>query len=207
VVRKGLVACLANRPNLEVLGEAADGQEAIRKAKELCPDVLLMDIDMPVMNGLTATVALRNELPQAKVLIVTSRADSDCVKRIVQSGARGCVLKDASPNELTQAIELVDGGNAFFSPSIAPYALNQFVRGTNPDPGDEALTPREREVLVQIAEGRSNKEIASVLNIGSRTVETHRERLMRKLNIRTIAGLTKYALANGLVSLPRDPLA
>jgi len=205
VVRKGLIACLAHQPNLVVVGEATNGQEAIQKAKELEPDVLLMDIDMPVMNGLTATVALRNDLPQAKVLIVTSQADSDCVKRIVQSGARGCVLKDASPSELSKAIELVDGGNAFFSPAIAPFALNQFVRGTNPDEGGEALTAREREVLIQIAEGRSNKEIASVLNIGSRTVETHRERLMRKLGIRTIAGLTKYALAHGLVSLPRHP--
>jgi len=124
------------------------------------------------------------------------------VLRIIESGAKGYVLKEASPEELVKAIETVQSGESFFSQDVARVALNQFVRGNNGDgPHSTLLTKREREVLIQIADGLSNKEIASRLGVGVRTVETHRERIMRKLNIHSVAGLTKFAIAKGLVSI------
>jgi len=202
VVRKGVGFCLARRPTLRIVGEAGDGREAIRKARELMPDIVLMDIDMPEMNGLTATEVLRRELPRIKVLILSMHQNTEYVGRIIQSGARGYVLKEAPVEDLVKAIETVHAGEVFFSPDVARVALNQFVREGEPSDGGELLTSREREVLTQIAEGLSNKEIACRLNVGVRTVETHREHIMQKLDIHSIAGLTKYAVLNGLISLP-----
>jgi two-component system, NarL family, nitrate/nitrite response regulator NarL len=200
VVRKGIGACLAQQEHLEIVGEAADGREALRKARELSPDIILMDIDMPHLNGLAVTEMLRKDLPKIKVLILSMHSNTEYVLRIVHSGARGYVLKEAAPSELVRAIDTVNSGEAFFSPEVARAALNQFVRGgTNVNASE--LTAREREVLVLIAEGLSNKEIASQLGVGVRTVETHRERIMRKLNIHSVAGLTKFAISKGLVSL------
>jgi len=200
VVRKGISLCLTRQENLEIIGEASDGREAVRKARELQPDILLMDINMPQMNGLAVTELLHRELPRVKVLILSMHSNTDYVLRIIQSGARGYVLKDAAPDELVRAIEAVQSGETYFSPQVARLALNQFVRGSNGS-GEPHLTNREREVLVQIAEGLSNKEIACLLGVGVRTVETHRERIMRKLDIHTVAGLTKFAIAKGLVSV------
>ncbi len=201
VVRKGIRMCLSRTPNLDVVGEASDGQEALVKTKELNPDLVLMDIDMPKMSGLAVTELLRKDRPDVKVLILSMHDNTDYVMRILQSGARGYVLKEASPEELVQAIETVNAGEAFFSPDVARVALNQFVQGADKS-AENQLTGREEEVLVQIAEGLSNKEIASRLDVGVRTVETHRERIMRKLDIHSVAGLTKYAIAKGLVRLP-----
>jgi two-component system nitrate/nitrite response regulator NarL len=201
VVRRGIASCLARQENLVIVGEAADGVEAVRKAKELLPDIVLMDIDMPQMNGLAVTEVLRKELPTVKVLILSMHSNTEYVLRIIQSGARGYVLKEASPEELIRAIETVNRGEAFFSPDVARVALNQFVRGSGDGPESSRLTSREREVLIQIAEGLSNKEIACRLGVGVRTVETHRERIMRKLNIHSVAGLTKFAVAKGYISL------
>jgi two-component system nitrate/nitrite response regulator NarL len=204
VVRRGLSACLARHPHLLIVGEAADGQEAVTKTRELSPDIVLMDVDMPLMNGLTATDILRKEHPRVRVLILSMHSQSDYVLRILQSGARGYVLKSASPDELAKAIETVYAGESYFSPDVARVALNQFVRGPGEGPQVSHISNREREVLVAIAEGLSNKEIACRLNVGVRTVETHRERIMRKLNIHSVAGLTKFAIAKGLVLLPKD---
>ncbi len=200
VVRKGIASFLAARPNLEVVGEAANGCEAVRKAKQLCPDIVLTDIDMPQMSGLAVAELLRKEQPQIKVLILSMHSNTEYVLRIIQSGARGYVLKDTSPDELVKAIETVNGGQAFFSPDIARVALNQYVRGSESGPSSTQLTRREREVLTQIAEGLSNKEIASFLGVGVRTVETHRERMMRKLDIHSVAGLTRFAIAKGFIA-------
>ncbi len=203
VVRKGISACLARHDHLQVIGEAADGHEAVKKARELAPDIMLMDIDMPHMNGLAVTELVRKEFPRIKVLILSMHSNTEYVLRIIQSGAHGYVLKEAATEELVRAINTVHGGEAFFSPEVARVALNQFVRGSGsagPTPG-ATLTTREREVLVQIAEGLSNKEIANHLGVGVRTVETHRERIMRKLDIHSVAGLTKYAISKGLVTL------
>ena len=205
IVRKGLSSCLAKHASLQIIGEAADGNEALQKARELAPDLVLMDMDMPRMDGLAVTQVLRKELPQIKVLILSMHRQTDQVLRILQSGALGYVLKEATPEELVQAIEAVHAGQPFYSPEIARVALNQFVHGQGEGPSPMRLSNREREVLIHIADGLSNKEIASRLGVGVRTVETHRERIMRKLNIRSVARLTKFALAKGLISLEEDP--
>jgi DNA-binding NarL/FixJ family response regulator len=201
VVRKGLQSCLSRQERLKVVGEAADGDEALQKALELVPDVILLDISMPRMDGLAVTAALRKEAPNIKVLILSVHNNKEYIFRIVQSGAHGYVSKEAPPEELLRAIESVFGGQTFFSPAVAQAALNQLVNnGGKKDPFGQ-LTEREREVLVLIAQGRSNKEIANQLGIGVRTIETHRERIMRRLDIHSVAGLTKFAIANGMVPL------
>ena len=204
IVRRGIGMCLARQPHMEIVGEAGDGREAIRLARELQPDIMLMDIDMPEVSGLVVADLLRRELPKIKVLILSMHTNKEYVLRIIQCGARGFVLKEAPTDELMRAIECVSAGEAYFSSEVARVALNQFVRGSGEAPGAPRLTNREREVLVQIAEGRSNKEIAGQLDIGVRTVETHRERIMRKLDIHSVAGLTRFAIANGLITLERE---
>ena len=207
VVRRGIASCLERSPNLEIVGEAADGREALSKAKELAPDILLTDNDMPYLTGLAVTEALRKELPRVKVLVFSMQADPEYVLRCAQAGAKGYIFKHASPDEFLQAIETISAGQAFFSPEVAHLALTRFVRGGGEGPDLSRLTNREREVLLHIAEGLYNKEIASRLNIGTRTVETHRQRLMRKLGIHSIAGLTRFAVAKGLVSMPAPAIA
>jgi two-component system nitrate/nitrite response regulator NarL len=204
VVRRGISSCLSRQERLLIVGEAADGLEAVRKAKELLPDIILMDIYMPHMNGLAVTELLRHQLPNVKVLILSTHRNTDFVLRIIQSGARGYVLKEASPEELVRAIEAVDSGKTFFSPDVACLALNQFVLGSGQGRTPSQITNREREVLIHLAEGLSNKEIASALGIGVRTVETHRERIMRKLDIHSVAGLTKFAISKALIILREE---
>lgn len=204
VVRKGLHSCLANRENIKVVGEASEGREAIQKVKELEPDIVLMDLNMPGMDGLTVTETVRKDSPQTKVLVLSMHSNREYVLRIVKAGARGYVLKDTPPDELVKAIETVYGGDAFFSPAVARIALNQYVSESDQSDPLSRLSDREREVLVHIAEGLSNKEIAQMLGIGVRTIETHRERVMRKLDIHSVAGLTKFAIAHGLISLDSE---
>jgi two-component system nitrate/nitrite response regulator NarL len=199
VVRKGLQACLARQDRLKIVGEAADGDEALKKALDLKPHVVLMDVSMPRRDGLAVTQVLRKEAPQIKVLILSVHNKREFIFRIIEAGAHGYVSKEASPEELLRAIESVHEGETFFSPEVAQAALNQLVN--NGGKKDAQLTNREREVLILIAEGQSNKEIANKLGIGVRTIETHRERIMRRLNIHSVAGLTKFAIANGMVSL------
>ena len=203
VVRRGIASCLERSPNLEVVGEAADGKEALAKARELAPDVVLSDNDMPHLSGLAVTEALRKEMPRVKVLIFSMHADPEYVLRCAQSGAKGYVFKQSAPEQFVEAIQAVHNGGSYFAPEVAHLALTRMFR-TTPAQGPEltALTNREREVLLNIADGFCNKEIACRLNIGTRTVETHRERLMRKLDIHSIAGLTRFAVAKGLVAMP-----
>lgn len=204
VVRKGLCSCLSSKPHLQIVGEACDGNDAVRKVKELQPDIVLMDVQMPHMDGLQVTESLRKEAPKVKVLILSMQTNRESVLRIIKAGARGYVLKDAPTEDLMRAIEAVSSGEAFFSPHVAQIALNQYVSESDKENPLAKLSEREREVLALIAEGKSNKEIAMHLGIGVRTIETHRERIMRKLNIHSIAGLTKFAIANGIVSLDQD---
>src|SRR4051812_23975347 len=201
VVRKGLQSCLSRQDPIKLVGEASDGDEALKKARELAPDVILMDISMPRMNGLAVTETLRKESPNVKVLILSVHSNKEYIFRIIQAGAHGYVSKETPPQELVRAIECVYGGEPFFSADVAKAALNQFVASGGKKEPFAQLTSREREVLVLIAEGQSNKEIANKLGIGVRTIETHRERIMRRLDIHSVAGLTKYAIANGMVSL------
>src|ERR1035437_1401360 len=193
VVRRGISSCLARQEHLEIAGEAADGYEAIQKTRQLAPDIVLMDINMPHMNGLAVTELLRKDLPKIKVIILSMYDNPDYILRIIQSGACGYVLKVAPTEELVRAIEAVNAGETYFSSDVARIALNQFVRGSAEQPSSTRLTNREREVLIHIAEGRSNKEIASQLGVGVRTVEKHRERIMRKLDIHNVAGVTTFA--------------
>jgi len=159
---------------------------------------------MPHMSGLAVAALLRKELPQVKVLILSMHQHPEYVLRILQSGAHGYVLKESPVEQLVKAIETINAGESFFNPEIARLALNQFAAGSGDGPDLRKLTEREREVLLHIAEGCSNKEIAQVLNVGVRTVETHRERIMRKLNIHSTAGLTRFAVAKGLTTLRDD---
>ncbi|MDB6018146.1 MAG: DNA-binding response regulator [Pedosphaera sp.] len=204
VVRRGIRSCLSNLDHLEIVGEAVDGKEAIAKVNELKPDIVLMDIDMPVMSGLEATRLLRSESPEIRVLILSVHSNKQYVLQIIQSGAQGYVLKDASPADLVRAIESVNGGEVFFSPDISQIVLNQYLVEAGSDDDESAskrLTSREREVLAMIAEGQSNKDMANRLGVGVRTIETHRERVMDKLDIHSVAGLTKYAITNGIARL------
>ena len=205
VVRRGLQSLLARQERLTIVGEAADGEEALQKALALSPDVILLDISMPRRDGLEVAAVLRKEAPRIKVLILSVHSNKEYIFRIIQAGAHGYVSKEAAPEELLRAIESVYSGETFFSPEIARAALNQLVNnGGRKEPFGQ-LTGREREVLVLIAQGQSNKEIASQLGIGVRTIETHRERIMRRLDIHSVAGLTKFAIANGMISLEDQP--
>jgi DNA-binding NarL/FixJ family response regulator len=199
VVRRGLSCCLAPAENLEVIGEAADGLEAVRKTEELSPHVVLMDIDMPGLNGLSATEILRRDHPAVRVLLLSMHPYTGQMSRILQCGARGFLLKDARPAELIAAICKVAAGETCFSQDVAIQALNQLASKQSRQPESSVLTEREREVLVGIAEGLTNKEIATRLGISSRTIETHRAHIMRKLNIHSVAGLTRFAASEGLV--------
>jgi DNA-binding NarL/FixJ family response regulator len=202
VVRRGIASVLSRHPRIEIVGEASDGEEAVRMARALAPDLVLTDIEMPEMNGLAVSEALRKELPATKVLVLSMYSNAEFVLRIIKAGARGYVLKEASPDELVRAIETVERGETFFSADVARVALNQFVHGGgggNKTRHVPELTPREHQVLTEIAKGYTNKEIGMRLGVGVRTVETHRERIMRKLNIHGVASLTRYAIAKGLV--------
>ena len=203
-VRKGVRSILRRHHHLEVVGEAGDGREALSKARELLPDIVLMDIEMPKFSGLEAANELRRELPRIKVLFLSMHRDRGYVSRVLESGARGYVLKEAPPKELVKAIETVHGGGSFFSPEISRIALERLVQANQEELKVKDLTERERNILSQVADGSSNKEIASHFGIGIRTVETHRDRLIGKLGIRSVAGLTRFAVASGLSQMPDE---
>jgi two-component system nitrate/nitrite response regulator NarL len=201
VVRKGLQSCLARQDTLKVVGEASDGEEALAKALELAPDVILLDISMPRRDGLAVTEILRRQAPEIKILVLSVHSNREYIFRIIQAGAHGYVSKEAPTDQLVRAIQTVFEGQTFFSPEAAQEALHRLVQNGGKREPFAQLTAREREVLVLIAQGQSNKEIALKLGIGVRTIETHRERIMRRLDIHSVAGLTKFAIANGLVPL------
>lgn len=203
VVREGLRHCLQGLEQIEIVGEAADGEEAVRKTRELRPDVVLLDINMPGLNGLQVTERLRQESPATKVLALTVHDTREYVLGIIRAGAVGYVLKDAAPAELVRAIEKVHGGLSFFSPQIAEHVLNDYVAqaGRVEMETEVLLSEREIEVLASITRGLTNKEMAQQLGVSVRTVETHRAKLMTKLNIQSVAGLIQYAVNQGIARL------
>jgi len=203
VVRKGMTSYLEQHNRFAVVGEAEDGLDAIAKADELSPQVVLMDINMPKLDGLSATEVLHRENPRMKVIIFGVHISDQCAHRILASGACGYLSKGGPLADLARAIETVAAGGNFIESELTQSALRRLA-GRNSDGIDhKKLSPCEREVLVAIADGLSNKEISSRLGIEGRTVETHRERVMRKLNINNVAGLTRFALIAGLVELPQ----
>lgn len=203
VVREGLRHVLGAAQGFDVVGEAGTGAEALALAVERRPDVVLLDLTMPGMSGLDVTAALRERLPGARVLVLSMHDQGEYVVAAVRGGAHGYVLKDADPGELRAAIRAVHGGAGYFSPAVARH-LGAAVRGEVPAEAPrnrlERLTPREREVLARIAAGHTNREIATQLGISPRTVESHRESLMKKLSLRSVAELTRFALQSGLVA-------
>jgi len=210
VVRSGLRTCLSKRDRFEVVGEAANGKEAVCLVGDLSPDIVLMDLCMPQMDGLEATLQLRKQAPRVKVLILSVNNNKESILQVVRSGAKGYVLKDAPPEELVQAIDCVARGETYFSSNVARMVLNHCAT-EDPNGGPDhkrQLTDREMQVLAMIADGQTNKEIATRLNISVRTVEAHREHVMRKLDIHSVVGLTRYAIAHRIIRLnePADVL-
>jgi len=201
VVRQGLRALLQAEEDIEVAGEAENGRQAVAMARKDPPDVVVMDLAMPLLNGLEATRQILKNETHTKVLVLTSYGDDDCISQLMKAGAAGYLIKQTAANDLLKAIREVHRGNAFFSPAIAKRLRDQcrdaFSTGKPIAGGD--LTLREAEVLQLIAEGFSNKQIASELGISIKTVEKHRQQVMNKLNIHDVAGLTRYAISKGMI--------
>ena len=201
IVREGIRACIADRTNILVVGEAADGFEAIEKTRELKPDVVLMDINMPRMGGLEATKRLQSECPGTKILILTVHNSKEYLTGMMQSGAQGYVIKDTSPSDLVRAIEAIHKGGAYFAPEIASLLLlsSETPPTKSAHSGLSRLGPRERECLIYVSQGLSSKEIAEKMGVSLRTCETHRHRMMEKLGIHSVAGLTRLAIEEKLL--------
>lgn len=202
MMRDGLRAVL-EKDGIEVVGEAANGREAVAQAQAHAPDVVVMDIAMPELNGIDATRRIVADLPQTKVIALSMSADRRYVMAMLEAGASGYLLKNAASDELLRALEVVMRGETYLSPSIAGDVVGRAIVQGSPASGraEKRLTPRERQVLQLLAEGKSSKEIAAALQIALPTVETHRRQLTAKLNLKTIAELTKYAIREGITSV------
>lgn len=199
IVREGLKAVLQIDPRLEVVGEAANGKVAIQLARALRPDVVLMDLMMPVMGGIEAARQIAAQCPASKLLVLSSFPEKDLVERALAAGVTGYLLKHSASSDVLKAIHQVHKGAAFFSASIARMLSDGGKGGAKTLQSHTQLTPRQTEVLRLIADGNCNKEIATNMGISIKTVEKHRQELMARLNIHTIAGLTRYALAKSMV--------
>jgi two-component system, NarL family, response regulator NreC len=203
VMRRGLRLLLETQPGLTVVAEASDGQEAVAKAQSTIPDVAVLDIAMPKLNGVEATERIHEMLPDTAILILSMHADEAYVLRALRAGARGYLLKDSAEGDLIEAIRMVNGGKAFFSPEISRMLAEDYVREIRTHgfvDSYELLTAREREILHLLAQGKSNKEIAALWNLSPYTVETHRRNLHEKLNLRNFADLVLYAVRKGIIS-------
>jgi DNA-binding NarL/FixJ family response regulator len=202
VVLSGLRSSLADNHRYEVVGEAMSGLEAIQKAKETRPEIVLMDISLPEMNGLEATKTLRKLLPRTQVIMLTMHKNKEYVMETIRAGAQGYILKDSPPSVLLEAIERVHQQGSFFSPSIEQMLVEEVRKSARARKLKEItiLSSREEEVLKMVTRGLTNREIAERLHVSVRTVETHRKSVMRKLNLYTVAELTAYALNEGIIS-------
>ncbi len=200
VVREGLRALLAIQPDMEVVAEAADGFEALQRVRELRPDVILLDLLMPRLDGMAAIVEIKRELPNACILVLTSYAEDDKVIRAIKAGALGYLLKDSTPHELLGAIRTVARGGASLPPAIARKLIGEFTRhSAMAGSAEDSLSERELEVLALLAKGLSNQEIARTLVISERTVHTHVSRILHKLHLASRTQAALYALREGLV--------
>ena len=203
VVRQGLRVLLEAEPDIAIVGEAETGRQALRLALKLLPDVVVMDVAMPLLNGLEATRQILKEVPTVRVLILSSYSDDEYVHQVTEAGAVGYLLKQTAAADLIRAIREAKKGNAFFSPAISKRLLENyreaFLGGVPVGTRTNRLTSREAEVLQLVAEGKVNKQIAIELCLSIKTVEKHRQNVMNKLNIHDVAGLTRHALAKGII--------
>jgi len=204
IVRKGIRSLLDAVQDIQVVGEAENGREAVEKAAQLEPEIIVMDHTMPVLNGLEATRQILGRQPAIKVLILTMHTNEAYVFQFLQAGAAGYLVKQSAPDELVEAIRAVHQGHSFLSPAISRTVIDEYVRKVGDAAGGDRysqLTAREREVLQLVAEGCTNREIADQLHISVKTAAVHRTNIMRKLDLHSMADLTKYALRRGIISL------
>lgn len=203
ILRESLVILLSQKENIEVVGAAGDGLEAYRKILELKPDIAVLDISIPHLNGLDLAEKLKVEMPEVKVVILTMHKSGEFVSKALCAGVRGYVLKDNALEELIECIELVSERKIYLSQDITGIVVDGFVNNSreNPDSGENAVSPREKEILQLLAEGKSNKDISDLLNLSIKTVETHRSNIMRKLGFHNITDLVLYAVRNHLIEL------
>src|SRR5436305_6375282 len=203
VVRKGLRLLLESHAGFHVIADAADGSEAVALAEQHAPDVVVMDVAMPILNGIEAARQITGKLPSTAVVFLSMHSDESYVLKALKVGARAYLLKDSAEHDLINAIKAVSEGKAFFSPAISKMLVEDYVRqmlAHNVEDTYELLTTREREVLQLLGEGRSNKEVATILELSLHTVETHRSNILQKLNLHTGAELILYAIRKGVVS-------
>jgi two-component system, NarL family, response regulator NreC len=197
VVRQGFKMILAEQPDMEIVGEAGNGREALALAESLKPDIVVMDVAMPELNGIEATRRMGESVPHTRVVALSMHKDSVYVREILRAGARGYLLKDSVAADLVSAVRSVARGEGYISPQVSNAVLDDYRRHvTNPI---DTLTSREREVLQMLAEGKTNKEIAVILNLSVYTVDAHRGRIMEKLNLHSINELVRFAVRNGLI--------
>ncbi|MEW5984656.1 MAG: response regulator transcription factor [Acidobacteriota bacterium] len=203
IVRQGLRRIIEEHPDWQVIAEASDGREAVRLANELEPDVVILDITMPLLTGIEATAQIVRRSPSVRVLILSMHADEAFITRSVQAGARGYLLKDSADTDIVSAIDAIMQGKSFFSPAAASAMLDDYRRtlaGRGITDRYDSLSEREREIFQLIAEGHSNKSIAEVLNISPSTVETHRGHIMEKLDLHSVAEIVLYAVRRGVIA-------
>jgi two-component system response regulator NreC len=204
ILRAGLKALLMSNPTFEIIGEADNGRDAIRRVIELKPDLVIMDLSMPGMNGMDAVREIKDRMPEVKALVLTVHSEEEYVLASLQAGANGYVLKDATQNELLIAAERVLEGKTYLSPDITEKVVNSYLNTSNisqePVTRWDTVTQRERQILKLIAEGHTNKSMAEYLCISVKTVEKHRANLMKKLDLHNVSALTTYALEKGIIS-------
>lgn len=204
IMLAGLRSLLEKQTDFDVVGEADNGRKAVQMAQEIKPDVVVMDVSMPDLNGIEATMQIIESLPETRVIALSMHSDKRFVVGMLRAGASGYLLKDCASQELANAIVQVAGGKKYLSPEITGVVIDDFLQGGSSEKGSTVtsqLSPREREVLQLIAEGWSTKQIASHLYVSIKTVETHRRQIMKKLDLHAIADLTKYAIREGLTSI------
>ncbi len=203
IIRAGLRLVVEQQPDFTVVGEAENGRQAVSMAESLKPDVVVMDIGMPGLNGIEACLQIREAHPDIEVVMLSMHSDEGYVLRSLKAGARAYLLKDSAEADLARAIRAAADGKSFFSPAVGKVLLEDYMRKlqrTGAEDSYELLSPREREILQLVAEGKSSKEIATLLNLSVYTVETHRAKLMQKLNLRSVPELILYAVRKGIIS-------
>jgi DNA-binding NarL/FixJ family response regulator len=200
VVRRGVRALLETQPGWEIVAEATTGREAVDLAKRLQPDIVVMDLSLPELNGLEATRQIKKESPRTEVLVLTMHHSEELARDVLQAGARGYVLKSDADHSLIAAVESLRDHKPFLTSTVTDFVLDDYIHRTGPAvEGVAAITPREREIIQLLAEGKSNKETASALNVSVKTVEAHRANIMRKLRLRSVSDLVRYAIRNKIV--------